>query len=245
MANVKEMRIFSAEQIVVPDEFPKILKDFTKEVVKKNPDDLIKFSKSYFEQLLRERGYFDDNLDKLNAKLSNFVIRKKNESIYDHYSIEGIIGDVSDSKARLGIHKKTGVERAIKVVNKSDIHDLNDYREKINLINAFDHPGIVRYLEIFEDDYTFYFVSEYMKGGDLWNGVMAYGGKYTEEIAATILKQLLEAANYLHKRGVVHRNIRTGNVLFSEPGKLDCKLIDFDAAGTKTIEAVRIYGGGW
>lgn len=29
------MRIFSAEQIIVPDEFPKILKDFTKEVVRK------------------------------------------------------------------------------------------------------------------------------------------------------------------------------------------------------------------
>lgn len=49
--------------------------------------------------------------------------------------------------------------------------------------------------------------------------------------------------NYLHKRGIVHRNIRTGNILFSELGKLNLKLIDFDVAGTKTIETVMIYGG--
>lgn len=35
MSNVREMRIFSAEQILVPDNFPKILKDYTKEVVRK------------------------------------------------------------------------------------------------------------------------------------------------------------------------------------------------------------------
>lgn len=135
MANVKEMRIFSAEQIVVPDEFPKILKDFTKEVVKKNPDDIIKFSKSYFEALLKERGYFEDNLEKLNTKLSNFVIRKKTESLYDHYDMAGLIGDPSDSKARLAIHKKSGLERAIKVVSKSGIENLNEYLEKVKLVS--------------------------------------------------------------------------------------------------------------
>lgn len=97
---------------------------------------------------------------------------------------------------------------------------------------------------MFEDEYSFYFVSEYQKGGDLWNALMNYGGKYTEEIAAAIVKQLLEAVNYLHKKGIVHRNIRPGNILFNDVGKLDIKLIDFDVAGTKTIEAVKVYGGG-
>jgi hypothetical protein len=59
MSNVKDMRIFSAEQIIVPDDFPKILKDYTKEVVRKGvagEQDIIKFSMAYFEQLLRERA---------------------------------------------------------------------------------------------------------------------------------------------------------------------------------------------
>ena len=59
MADVREMRIFSADQIFVPDEFPGILKNFTKEVVRNNPDNIISFAKSYFEELLRQRGYFE------------------------------------------------------------------------------------------------------------------------------------------------------------------------------------------
>ncbi len=69
MANVKEMRIFSAEQIIVQDEFPKILKDFTKEIIRKSPENPAKFAKAYFESLLKENGYFDDHLEKVQAKL--------------------------------------------------------------------------------------------------------------------------------------------------------------------------------
>ena len=191
MSNVKEMRIFSADQINVPDEFPKILKDFIKDIIKKNNnEDVVKFSKEYFENLLKERGYFDDHLEKVNQKLQNFIIRNKDEQIYDNYYISDLIGDY-DSKARLGIHKKSGLERAIKVVSKWEISEnsnLDEYMEKVNLLNSLDHPNIVRYLEIYENESYFYFVSEYLPGGDLWNALMNFGGQYTEAIAATVIK---------------------------------------------------------
>ena len=65
---------------------------------------------------------------------------------------------------------------------------MEDYKKHLEMIKALDHPNIVRYLEYFEDDNSFYFVSEYMKGGDLWNKVMAFNGVYTEEVAATVIK---------------------------------------------------------
>ena len=188
MSNVKEMRIFSAEQIIVQDEFPKILKDFTKEVVRKSPEDSIKFARNYFEALLKERGYFEDHQEKLNVKLQAFLHHQKGVSVHDNYYMNGLIGDPYDSKARLGIHIKTEQQRAIKVVLKSTIKDLDDYIKKIELLNSLDHPNIVRYLEIYEDEYTYYFVSEYLQGGDLWNGCMNFGGKYSEEMAASIIK---------------------------------------------------------
>jgi hypothetical protein len=55
MADVREMRIFSADQIEVPADLPAILKDFSKEVIRSNPKDLIKFSREYFENKLNER----------------------------------------------------------------------------------------------------------------------------------------------------------------------------------------------
>ena len=45
MADVREMRIFSADQIEVPKELPEILKNFSKEVIRNNPQDLVHFSR--------------------------------------------------------------------------------------------------------------------------------------------------------------------------------------------------------
>lgn len=44
MADVREQRIFSAEQIFVPPELPLILKHYSKEVIRNSPDDIIAFS---------------------------------------------------------------------------------------------------------------------------------------------------------------------------------------------------------
>ena len=57
MADYKEGRIFAADQINVPAEVPMLLKNYSKEVIKANPDDLITFSREYFEKILKERGF--------------------------------------------------------------------------------------------------------------------------------------------------------------------------------------------
>ena len=55
MADVKEMRIFCAEQIEVPDSLPEILKNYSKAVIRNNPENIISFSRKYFEDLKAER----------------------------------------------------------------------------------------------------------------------------------------------------------------------------------------------
>ena len=55
MADVKEMRIFCAEQIEVPDALPEIWKNYSKAVIRNNPENIISFSRKYFEDLKAER----------------------------------------------------------------------------------------------------------------------------------------------------------------------------------------------
>jgi hypothetical protein len=55
MADIKEMRIFCAEQIEVPDALPEILKNYSKAVIRENPENIITFSRKYFENLKAER----------------------------------------------------------------------------------------------------------------------------------------------------------------------------------------------
>ena len=54
MSDVREMRIFSAEQIEVPNNLPLVLKEYSKEVILKNPSDIIQFSREYFEKKAKE-----------------------------------------------------------------------------------------------------------------------------------------------------------------------------------------------
>ncbi len=55
MADVKEMRIFAPEQIEVPSTLPEILKNYSKAVIRNNPENIISFSRKYFEDLKAER----------------------------------------------------------------------------------------------------------------------------------------------------------------------------------------------
>lgn len=56
MADIREMRIFSADQIEVPAELPEILKNFSKEVIRQNPKDIVQFARKYFEAKAAEQA---------------------------------------------------------------------------------------------------------------------------------------------------------------------------------------------
>jgi len=47
-------RIYSAEQIVIPPSLPKILKEWSKEIIRNNPDDIVDFSAKYFKEKAAE-----------------------------------------------------------------------------------------------------------------------------------------------------------------------------------------------
>ena len=56
MADVREQRIYCAEQIVVPEELPNILKHYSKAVIKDNPANIVSFSAKYFRNLLDQQN---------------------------------------------------------------------------------------------------------------------------------------------------------------------------------------------
>ena len=47
MADIREQRIYCAEQIVVPSDLPNLLKNYSKEVIRNNPSNIIEFSAKY------------------------------------------------------------------------------------------------------------------------------------------------------------------------------------------------------
>ena len=90
MADVREMRIFAADQIEVHRDLPSILKDYSKEVIRNGPENILKFSREYFENILRAQGYFEEQKGRpeiLNASDKAFVWHSPVHKIQDHYKM--------------------------------------------------------------------------------------------------------------------------------------------------------------
>jgi len=124
--------------------------------------------------------------------------------------------------------KKTGEIVALKKVKMDKEREgfpLTSLRE-INILLSFDHPSIVDVKEIVvggHDDDIF-MVMEYMEH-DLKGVMETIKQPYTQSEVKCLMLQLLEGVKYLHDNWVLHRDLKTSNLLLNNRGEL--KICDF------------------
>ena len=92
-----------------------------------------------------------------------------------------------------------------------------------------DHPNILKVLETFEDQFKIYFIIDDLKGGSLFEKII-YDGCLSEVDAAAISAYLVSSLKYLHKNGVILRNMRPETIFFEDKDSFDIKLIDLSLA---------------
>ncbi len=93
------------------------------------------------------------------------------------------------------------------------------------------HPQIVRYLgaAVEKDTGIVNIFQEWVPGGSLQSLVEKYGTPgLSIDVIASYTRQILLGLDFLHKRGIIHRDIKGGNVLVDQEGRL--KLADFGAS---------------
>lgn len=152
----------------------------------------------------------------------------------DEFNILDVLGRGGYSVVHLVEHKKTGRKYALKCAaryKKGRDRSERTYTE-IKVLQKLKHPNIIRLKGYFEDDETIYLVLEYISGKDC--SKFFKRNLPTKMQVKTIIRQLVESVMYIHKQGIVHRDIKLENILIDK--NFNIRLTDFGLCAIKETQ---------
>lgn len=150
------------------------------------------------------------------------------------FSFEYACGKSSFGMVWKANKKSNKLEYAIKVMDKTAVYNLRGVDcvlNELRLLVVLRHPFIVNVHFAFQETNKLYLVSRYMSGGNLrYHMDLRKRQKriFSEKEARYIIACMILALEYLHKNGVIHRDVRPENIVLNSRGL--CKLCDFQLA---------------
>lgn len=142
------------------------------------------------------------------------------------YELGRLLGQGTFAKVYYARSTITNQSVAIKVINKDKVMKTgyaDQIIREISVMRLVKHPNVIELFEVMATKSKIYFVMEYAKGGELFKKVAK--GKLKEEVAHKYFRQLVNAVDFCHSRGVYHRDIKPENILLDENENL--KVSDF------------------
>ena len=185
-----------------------------------------------FNNKSKIRKYYSPNFQIVNQFTQNLKKGIGYIHFNDYYEIENkIIGKGKFGVVNLGIDKKTGNKVAIKIINKSSLKteiDKELIKSEIDIMKLCHHPNIVKLLDHFENSEYIYIVMEYISGGTLNQYIKSHYFYISESEAANIILQIGNGLKYLHNYGIVHRDLKTDNIMLTKNNENGIiKIMDF------------------
>ena len=151
-------------------------------------------------------------------------------NINNIYEIKKTVGKGKFGQVKLGIHKESGKQVAIKIINKKhlEVTDLEQIKSEIDILKIAKHPNIIKLYDVYENEKYIYIIMEYCPGGDLFSYIEKRDFKLKEERAAEIIHKLCTAVFFLHQYGIIHRDLKPENILMTDDTEnADIRLVDF------------------
>jgi protein-serine/threonine kinase len=154
-------------------------------------------------------------------------------SRFGNYILGQTLGEGEFGKVKMGWKKDSSVEVAIKLIRRETLGNNTNrlqkiYRE-IHILRGLEHPNIVRLHEMVETERHIGIILEYASGGELFDYILNH--RYLKDGAARrLFAQLISGVGYLHKRGIVHRDLKLENLLLDRNRNII--ITDFGFANT-------------
>jgi calcium/calmodulin-dependent protein kinase I len=145
---------------------------------------------------------------------------------------EVVLGEGGFAVVKLATSIKTGRKVAVKIAKRADIDHSRELalRREFQLLKNLNHPNIVKAIGLYEEDHQFYFVLEYMVGGELFERIVKKA-QYSEKEARDAICCILQGVQYLHAHDIVHRDLKPENLLLvSDEDDSSLKIADFGLA---------------
>ncbi|KAM8961369.1 phosphorylase b kinase gamma catalytic chain, liver/testis isoform [Pelodytes ibericus] len=152
---------------------------------------------------------------------------------YQKYDPKEIIGRGVSSTVRRCVHRDTGCQFAVKIIEVTPERLSPEQLREVRLSTAKEmeilhyvsqHPYIITLIDSYESNTFIFLVFDLMKRGELFD-YLTEKVTLSEKETRYIMRSLLEAVSYLHSNNIVHRDLKPENILMDNC--LNIKLSDF------------------
>lgn len=211
--------------------FRKIKKNKEIAVIKNNENSAVKkqdslsLKKNSSENIKIERGVF---------------VQGFSGNPFEKYEIIKQLGEGTYGRVLKVRERESDIYRAIKIIKKRTNcrrpEEEKRIKKEIQILKQLDHPNIIKVFEFYNHKSEFYIISELCEGGELFDKIIKLK-KFTEKLAANVMKQILSAMQFCHKNQILHRDLKPENILIDSTESAGCedefpiiKVIDFGTA---------------
>ena len=151
-------------------------------------------------------------------------------NIVKSYQIQERIGAGGFGAVYRAVQPAVGREVAIKIILPEHANQpefVKRFETEAQLVARLEHPHIVPLYDYWREPSGAYLVMRYLRGGSLRDSIEEYGAWAAARVAQ-MLNQIAAALTFAHRNGVVHRDLKSDNILIDEDG--NCYLTDFGIA---------------